>query len=460
MDALQNIPPLVLAAGAIGAAIGALLLLISRRSGLLLIALMLAIASIGQYADEITGAPVKYFIQPLPVYRAQLFAAAGGMSFAWIIGHWKLIKINEVPPQMIVLIIMGYYAALIRTIHDGPLEGGFSIAFTTLTLLPLGLLLPALLDNERNWLDMLRLLALTSGFYIFLVAVQFVINKDVMMRPPQNRFCGLSGNPQSVAITFAVYSVVSLWLVLFDPKKRYRLLWACLLGVQLIFLAWTGSRTGAGMTAVGMMVAFYRRLGRFVLLAPVGLVAAYLVYDLFLAGAGVELVTYRLISTDNTRTADWMVQWHQFMSSPIIGVGVTDTESENSYLYALSAFGVFMGMMVIFLAFLSAILCLKLFLKRSMLPTHLRPYADLVLSYNALYFAGGFFEGYMIARVGTHIIFMAIFSAVMLRLLQYAQPAVSWAEQEQTEQGWREYAEYGQTYGDDADNGRAAALPA
>ena len=458
MDALQKIPPLLLASGAIGAAVGCLLLLISRRSGLLLVALMLLVAGIGQYANEITGQPVKYFIQPLPAFRAELFAAAGGMFFAWIIGHWKLIKINEIPPQMIVLIIMGYYAALIRTIHDGPLEGGFSIAFTSLTLLPLGLALPALLDNERNWLDMLRLLALTSGVYIFLVAIQFVINKDVMMRPPQNRFCGLSGNPQSVAITFAVYSVVSLWLVLFDPKKRYRLLWAALLGVQLIFLAWTGSRTGAGMTAIGIMVAFYRRLGRFVLLAPVGLLAAYLVYDLFLAGAGVELVTYRLVSTDNTRTADWMVQWHQFMSNPVIGVGVTDTESENSYLYALSAFGILMGLMVIFLAFLSAILCLKLFLKRSMLPVHLRPYADLVLSYNALYFAGGFFEGYMIARVGTHIVFMAIFSAVMLRLLHYTQPAVSWAEQEHLEEGWQNYAEYGD-YGAD-DSGRASPLPA
>lgn len=449
MDAIQNIPPSLLAAGAIGAAIGTIVLLVSKRAGLLLIALMLLISSIGMYSNEITGQPVKYFIQPIPVIRAELFAAAGGMCFVWIIGHWRYIKINEIPPQMIILIIMGYYAALIRTIHDGPLDGGFSIVFTTVTLIPLGLALPALMDSERNWLDMFRLIALTSGFYMFLVAIQFVLNKDVMMRPPENRFCGLSGNPQSVSITFSVYAVISLWLVLFDPKKRFRLLWACLLGAQLIILAWTGSRTGAGMTAVGMMVAFYRRLGRFVLLAPFGLIAAYIVYDLLLANSGVELVTYRLISTDNTRTADWVAQWRLFMYSPIIGVGVTETESENSYLYALSAFGIFMGLMVIFLAFVSAILCLKLFLKRGMLPPHLRPYADLVLAYNALYFAGGFFEGYMIARLGTHIIFMAIFSAIMLRLLQATQPAVAWNEQEQLEEGWQQYAEYGQSYGDD-----------
>jgi hypothetical protein len=422
MNALPELNPLLLLACAILGVAAGVVLLMSKRASLLLVATMLFFASIGFYAD-FYGFVAKNFLWPIPYYRAEIFAALGLLMYAWILGHWGKIHISNIAPQMVVVILMAFFAALVRMIHNGPVDGGTSIIFTSLTLVPLALALPAALDDEEQWINMLRLLALMSAAYLAASLVQLVVNRSILTRPPANRFTGLSGNPQYVAVTFSVYAVVTAWLLLFDPKKRFRLLWAGLLGAQLIVLAWTGSRTGAGMVVVGACFAFYRRFGKLVLIAPFALLAAYLFYDIFLAGQGVELVTSRLVSTENTREGAWRTQWQQFMASPIIGVGVTETESENSYLYAISAFGIGMGLLIGLLILVSGVLCLKLFARRHMLPPHLRSLADLTIAYHALYFAGGFFEGYMVARVGTHIIFMAIFSAIMAQLIRQTQLA-------------------------------------
>src|SRR5690606_37911459 len=140
------------------------------------------------------------------------------------------------------------------------------------TLVPLALALPAAIQSRPQMILALRLIALAGVAYLAGVAIQFVINRNIMLRPPQARFCGLSGNPQSVAISFSVFSVVALWLLLFGPLRRLRPFWACFLGACLVILVWTGSRTGVVMTAVGLSFAFYRRFGRLVLLAPVALI--------------------------------------------------------------------------------------------------------------------------------------------------------------------------------------------
>ncbi len=446
MNAMPEINPLLLLACALMGAVAAVVLLMSKRAAMLLVATMLLFASIGFYADSF-GFIAKNFLWPIPLYRAEVFASLGLLMYAWILGHWGRIHISNIAPQMVVIVMMAFFAALIRMIHGGPVEGGVSIIFATLTVVPLALALPAFLDDERQWITMLRLLALVSAAYLAMSLVQLVVNRNILTRPPANRFTGLSGNPQYVAVTFSVYAVVTAWLLLFDPKKRFRLLWAALLGAQLIILAWTGSRTGAGMAVVGACFAFYRRFGKLVLIAPFALVAAYLFYDLFLAGQGVELVTSRLVSTENTREGAWRTQWQQFMASPIIGVGVTETESENSYLYAISAFGIGMGLLIGLLILVSGVLCLKLFVRRHFLPPHMRSLADLTIAYHALYFAGGFFEGYMVARVGTHIVFMSVFSAIMAALIRQTQLApytgVEPVHAQDPEQEWEEHAVYG-----------------
>ena len=52
--------------------------------------------------------------------------------------------------------------------------------------------------------------------------------------------------------------------------------------VLFVLLVWTGSRTGAGMFVVGVMVATYGRLGRTVLYFPLVLLALYASYKITL----------------------------------------------------------------------------------------------------------------------------------------------------------------------------------
>jgi hypothetical protein len=101
----------------------------------------------------------------------------------------------------------------------------------------------------------------------------------------------------------------------------------------------------------------------------------------------------------------------------------------------------------------SAAVCLKLFANRSRKPEEYRTICDLTLAYNALYFAGAVLEGYMMARVGSHLIFMSIFAAIAATLLRIARQEPALAAQtepvgltEYTEH-YVEYGEYG-NYGD------------
>lgn len=446
MESLQNIPPLVLIAGALAGVVAVAALLTIKRSLLFLICLMAFVACTGTY-EEYVGKVAKTIIHPISSQRSLIFAAFGTLIFVWIITNWKSINVSNTPVQMLVLTIMGYYASLIRFFHEGPMGGAFSIAFATVTLVPLALALPAALHSRERIVLMLRLIAVAGAAYLFFVAIQFVVNRGVMLRPPQSRFSGLSGNPQSVAISFSVFALVSLWLLLFDHKKTFKLFWGAMLGASLIILLWTGSRTGVGMTVVGMSFAFYRRFGKLVLLAPFGLIAAYFAYN-YLAGQGVEFVADRLISTENTREKSWRIQWTMFTASPIIGVGVADTKSENSYLYALAAFGIGMGLLVLLLVAVSGLLCLKLFFIRKRLPDDLKPICDLTLAYNALYFAGGFLEGYMLARVGSHLVFMSVFAAIATTLLRAAKhnPALAAVDETYPEHAG-DYADYGDAPG-------------
>jgi hypothetical protein len=405
---------------------------------------MLFVACTGTY-EEYIGKVAKTIVHLISSNRSGIFATLGALMFAWIIANWKNINIANTPVQLTILTMMGFYASLIRFFHEGPVGGATSTIYAMATLVPLALALPAALNSRERMVLALRLIAAAGALYVFMVAVQFFVNRGVMLRPPQARFSGLSGNPQTVAITFSVFSLVALWLLL-------RLFWAALLGASLIILLWTGSRTGVGMTAIGFSFAFYRRFGKLIFLAPVAIVVAYITYG-YLAGQGVEFVADRLVSTENTREKSWRVQWTMFTSSPIIGVGVDATKSENSYLYALAAFGIGMGAFVVLLVLVSAVVCLKLFLNRRYLPNEYKSLCDLTLAYNALYFAGGFLEGYMLARVGSHLIFMAVFAAIASTLLRLAAEQRSLAPvdalPEYNPDALANYTEYCGSYGDD-----------
>ena len=126
----------------------------------------------------------------------------------------------------------------------------------------------------------------------------------------------------------------------------------------------------------------------------------------------------RLTSTEDTRTSAWFGLWENAWSSPLIGLGVAEAgDSENSYLYAFASYGLGMLALIAMLVIVSGGLMLRLFMLRGRLEADQRSMIDLVMAYNAMYFAGAVFEGYLIARVAAPLVLMLIFSGLASRML-------------------------------------------
>jgi hypothetical protein len=168
-----------------------------------------------------------------------------------------------------------------------------------------------------------------------------------------------------------------------------------------------------------MLFVLYSRIGKLVLLAPVLAIALWGTYQAaisigFLSEAAVE----RLGSTQNTRATVWTWLLEDAFSSPLLGVGFSNTRAnENSYLLAFAAYGVFCGGAVLTLLFYSISLMARLFRARRLLPVRHRQLADLILGFNAAYFTGAMFEWHIVSRLEGNIPYMLIFSVMAAGLL-------------------------------------------
>jgi len=167
------------------------------------------------------------------------------------------------------------------------------------------------------------------------------------------------------------------------------------------------------MFVVGLTVVMYARAGKAILLLPVAALVAWLLAILANAlqiNANLE----RFISTDNTRGWVWLGQIGAAMESPLIGVGWRGGEvgTENSYLGSLSAYGIIYFLLTMTLLVVSVWQCIHVTLnKRWLRPEH-RALVDIFTAFNAMFFAGAFFEGYILARSFIPLLMLLIFAAI------------------------------------------------
>ncbi|MEX0876989.1 MAG: hypothetical protein WD114_05980, partial [Phycisphaerales bacterium] len=208
-----------------------------------------------------------------------------------------------------------------------------------------------------------------------------------------------------------------------------------------VMLMWTGSRTGMGMTGIGVSAVLYSRAGKAILLLPLAGLVGYISVKVMVDMFGLTMGFERLTSTEDTRGDAWRVLIQTGIDNAVVGVGTDVSErSENSWLYGMAAYGV--GMLVLLLIFTAAatIEIMQSFRTRFTLPGEYRPYIDGVIGIMLMYFAGAVLEGYMVSRVSATIcIFMAasVANAQLRRLAkeQYGQLG-------EYEYGYEEYAEY------------------
>lgn len=353
---------------------------------------------------------VQTWLLPVQKLRAEIHLGLGIVLTLLVLFSGR-INASRVPIQGLFMLALALYAALMMFIHATPSEALQSVGFALATIPCFLVASPALTRDFEGCLRMLRTIMWVSVIWTVCCSVQFVINPRYLLNI-NGRFWGMLANAQQAAILVAPFAMVALWLFLNDVQKRTKPLWVALLAINLLFLLWTGSRTGALMFLVGAMFVLYTRLGKAVIFLPVGGLVAIGLYTL---AEELQIMSNveRLVSTDNTRGDVWQAQIRSFMESPFIGVGWGETGgSESSYLGGAAGYGIgFFGIIVLFLLW-SVWMCFRFTVSRRLLPKHERPLVDLFIAWNACYFAAAAFEGFMLGRSSTPQVMMLMFAGI------------------------------------------------
>jgi len=454
-------------AGAIAVGLGLLLAFLRNpKVGLVVVGIMLFVTTLGltkvgqfQFA--------RTWLAPLQQNRTPLVAAAAVLLMLGTLVHLGRLSIRSVPLQGLFMLFIGLYAGLMRFGHEGLGDGIATMGLTTLIVAPMLLLIPGLLREWSDFEALLRTLVLTMIMWSAAVLVQVFINREMLFTTTgarsAYRFSGLTANPQAASILLSVTAFSALWIVLNTKAQRARVLAVGLVGASLIMLAWTGSRTGVAMFGLGFIAVLYARVGRSIFLLPVIAVVGYVLYNIAVNVLDIEMGLSRLASTEDTRSHVWLRLWEAALREPLVGVGVDDAEaSENGYLYGFASYGVGMLLLLLAMTFVSGVQMLRLLRARPGLPVEGRALVDLVLGFNAAYFAGSMFEGYMIARISAMNILWLLFAAIGSRILEKAAEDRSLGESDEAPgYGSSEDLAYGSIpYGEDLPEAPPGGRPA
>lgn len=394
---------------------------LGRRWGILVpVGLMVLVSAMSLPVDW-SGRLLFTVWLPIQSRRSMIFFATGIAGTLMLLAQFRRLSGKRVSPSAVLLMVMGYYGALLRLYHDGPAEGFESILFVTATLLPLLFAAALSMDTPEHVRGLLRTVAVVSGVWVLMCAVQFFVNSGYLTTGNENRFVGLMSNPQHTGVVLAFMAVTLLWLTLNDRIRVIRPYYIVTLGAVLLMLAWTGSRTGLGMAAIGFAAVMFTRFGKAILFMPIVLGVAYYGFKGVLALTGSRVGVERLMSTTDTRSHAWATLWRVGMENPLFGAGIADAEtSENSWLYAFAAFGIGMLGLALLMTLVAGFEFMARLRQRSRLPLEHRRILDLALGAFAMYFAGAVLEGYMISRVSPALCFFMIYAGIAASMGRFA----------------------------------------
>lgn len=453
--------PAMLFLGLLGSAILVLCLVgFGRRWGILVpFGLMLLMSAMAIPVDWY-GNMVSTIWLPVQSRRADVYMVAGIIACGMLVLQLKSLSGSRVAFSSLLFLFASLYAALLRFYHSGPTDGLQSFVFVIVTLIPLLFVASLADDGDRGIVRMLRVIMAVCAVWVAMCGMQFVANSEFLTMGNEFRFVGLTGNPQHAGVLVAFWAVVALWLLLNDRVKLFKFVYIGLLGVNLIMLIWSGSRTGMGMSVIGFAAVMYTRMGKAILFAPAVLIVAYFGVQAVLSITGLDIGVDRLTSTKDTRTDAWITLIQTGMSSPILGVGTDEAErSENSWLYAFATYGIGLLALTILIAAAAFFEVLRGVRFRSYLASDERRQLDLCLGIVAMYFAGALLEGYMVARVTAPTCFFIVFSCLtvvlarrgsLIRSGAYAGPDAYGDGYDGDHSEYGDDGDHGEEYGKDA----------
>ncbi len=410
----------------VGAVIGLIVIVLlvkDLKMAVIPLAGLIFMGSLGGVAEGETmyGRVVSTWLSPLQVLRTEAYILCGGMLFLAGLLHAGRLNLQAIALPAALYTLMGLYNGLANIYHIGPSEGVITTIHALLTMGSLALVIPAMLTDLNDWYRLLRTFMITMAVWMVCVLIQVGVNPNAITLGNAFRFTGLTGNPQHAAVLMAVTTMVALWLWLNENHIRYKPLWGVLGAISVVMLGWTGSRTGALMTVLGSTFILYSRIGRAILLLPMGAFGA-VVFATILQNLGINLGLDRLTSTEDTRSQAWSNMLEIALQNPVLGAGTAFSgNSENSYLYSAASYGVLSFILLICSVGGGLFYVVRLLKAKPIVETHFSKLCDLCAGVYVAFAVGAMFEGFAIARVSVMVVIFMMFLGMGTRILQGAR---------------------------------------
>ena len=239
---------------------------------------------------------------------------------------------------LILFFVFQLSIATRMTVYGGWVRGTLSLASYTLVFATLGYAVSRWMQSIEDLHKAMWALSSACGLVVLGTAYQLLVNRSSILMG--NRLTGVTSNPQFFGIFIAYTLPITCYLLSRGTGRKWlKLLLVSQIAVTVVMLMWTGSRTGALSAAIGLSVAFHRRLGRFIVIGIVMFVVVLLVLPYF---EGSSEMASRLLWTVNTRESVWQNLIVDFKENLWFGAARDTFESrESTYLVIFAQFGIF-----------------------------------------------------------------------------------------------------------------------
>ena len=287
-----------------------------------------------------------------------------------------------------------------------------------LTFAVFGMGLPRFIRDADSIDPLFKMVAWAVILMLALVFYQLFRDPEAIFR--SSRLCGLTGNPQLFASYCVVFMFPMICFCLRTPSYYWKLICLVLSGILALSVIMCGSRTGLIMIVAGLGVMF-RKTGKAYLLLPLLCIIMMVGWSVLQTEESSSMIEDRFgeYPTENTRQEAWSMMWEVFIENPLFGDIESVTESESSYLGALSRFGLIGTMPLIISMMLIAGTVGRLYRIRSKLGGDVA-LVDLVAAGFVAMALGAVTEGFLMATRTPILYMIYVYFAIISYLLNRA----------------------------------------
>ena len=338
-------------------------------------------------------------------------------------GGWRRLLTPEPVKYLILVQAMIFF----KTLAYGSIGFAFLALLTFAGLVMMFRFGPSRwLEDEQNFYWGVWSLAMVGMIFVVANAYQafFDINAITFVH---GRLLGTTGNPQHAAVLLA--ATVPCFMFMIESQKQWgwvKYCWITSLVLVMFGLFLTGSRTGAIMGVVSILLFYRNKGGTFLRLGLVaGIILAILLPLLSQEGAilGTDsaALTDRYSSISNTRTEVWTALWNGFMNNLLFGVPLRGDRlmgyGENSWLGAGAALGLLGFILIVMFGFG----CLKMMLRLNKLSINKPIYSlhtSTVIAGLSSLLVGSFFEAFLLGNITFALMAVLMYLSVGNYLLE------------------------------------------